>query len=198
MKRAIIFGIYAAITVADAAIAQQPIPSALQYAAQPSALLSQIKTFETPVPMPGWQPVALLGAAGPIAAPPDLIPPTIVIKYGQGGRVLDHRMTFEGYRRRAAKVEIRGPCYSACTLLLGYLERKNLCIAPGAFMAFHSVRGEKLQDYKPGPTHEMYESYPPEVRNWIDHNGGWQNLPIDGYWTMYDRELWAMGYPKCN
>src|SRR4029077_20631685 len=105
---------------------------------------------------------------------------------------------FEGYRRRAAKVEICGPCYSACTLLLGYLERKNLCIAPGAFMAFHSVRGEKLQDYKPGPTHEMYESYPPEVRNWIDHNGGWQNLPIDGYWTMYDRELWAMGYPKCQ
>ena len=36
------------------------------------------------------------------------------------------------------------------------------------------------------------------IRQWIDDNGGWQNLPLNGYWTMYDRELWAMGYPKCK
>jgi len=43
----------------------------------------------------------------------------------------------------------------------------------------------------------MYETYPPEIRRWIDHNGGWQNLPIDGFWTMYDHSLWALGYPRC-
>jgi hypothetical protein len=21
---------------------------------------------------------------------------------------------------------------------------------------------------------------------------------VDGYWTMYDRDLWAMGYAKCK
>jgi hypothetical protein len=31
----------------------------------------------------------------------------------------------------------------------------------------------------------------------IGRMGGWQSLPLNGFWTMYDRELWAMGYPKC-
>jgi hypothetical protein len=25
----------------------------------------------------------------------------------------------------------------------------------------------------------------------------WQALPLDGFWTMYDRDLWQMGYPRC-
>ena len=80
---------------------------------------------------------------------------------------------------------------------LGDLERENLCIAPGAFMAFHAVRGEKYKNYMVAETRAMYETYPPEIRRWIDHNGGWQNLPIDGFWTMYDHSLWALGYPRC-
>jgi hypothetical protein len=38
----------------------------------------------------------------------------------------------------------------------------------------------------------------PAIRGWIERNGGWQHLPLDGFWTMYDRDLWAMGYPKCK
>jgi hypothetical protein len=47
-------------------------------------------------------------------------------------------------------------------------------------------------------TRLMYVSYPPEVRRWIDAHGGYEKFPLDGYWTLYDRELWAMGYPKCK
>ena len=72
------------------------------------------------------------------------------MKWGAGGRIVDHRMTFEGYFRAGTKVELRGPCYSACTLLLGYMEKANLCIAPGAFMAFHAVRGEKYPIFMVG------------------------------------------------
>jgi hypothetical protein len=44
----------------------------------------------------------------------------------------------------------------------------------------------------------MYQSWPIEIRHWIDRNGGHEKLPLNGFWTMYDRELWAMGYPKCK
>jgi hypothetical protein len=35
---------------------------------------------------------------------------------------------------------------------------------------------------------------PAPVRKWIDANGGYEKLPVQGFWTMYDRDLWAMGY----
>ena len=44
----------------------------------------------------------------------------------------------------------------------------------------------------------MYMSYPPEIREWIDSNGGVDKLTVDSYWTLYDRELWAMGYPQAG
>lgn len=121
----------------------------------------------------------------------------MVLTWGKGGRIIDHRLTFDGYFRAGTKVELRGPCYSACTLILGYLERANLCIAPGAFMAFHAAHGEKYANYMPDQTRAMYETWPPEVRRWIDRQGGWEKLPVDGFWTMYDHELWAIGYPRC-
>jgi hypothetical protein len=44
----------------------------------------------------------------------------------------------------------------------------------------------------------MYRQQPVEIRDWIDRHGGYENMPLHGYWTMYDHELWAMGYPKCQ
>ena len=44
----------------------------------------------------------------------------------------------------------------------------------------------------------MYLSYPEEIRRWIDINGGPRQLTPNGWWTLYARELWAMGYPKCK
>ena len=42
-----------------------------------------------------------------------------------------------------------------------------------------------------------YRGMPPVIRMWIDDNGGHENLPLHGYWTLYDRQMWAMGYPRC-
>ena len=110
----------------------------------------------------------------------------------------EHRQTFAGYQRHKAKVEVRGPCYSACTLLLAYVEPDNLCIAPGGFMAFHAIRSAEHGEIMVGATQEFVASMPLPIQRWIRDNGGWQNLPLNGYWTMYDRQLWAMGYPKCQ
>jgi hypothetical protein len=44
----------------------------------------------------------------------------------------------------------------------------------------------------------MYSQQPADIRGWIDRTGGWENLPLDGFWYLRDRELWAMGYPRCK
>jgi hypothetical protein len=180
MKGVFTLGIYIAIGITGAAFGQVPVKTSKERVISPTPI-----GFAVPVPSTFSQ---------------NLKPPAerVVMKWGAGGRVVDHRLTFEEYFKAGTKVELRGPCYSACTLILGYPERANLCIAPGAFMAFHAVRGEKYKAYMPAETRAMVESFPPEVRRWIERNGGWEKLPIDGFWTMYDRELWAMGYPKCE
>jgi hypothetical protein len=122
----------------------------------------------------------------------------IVITFGGGGELKEHHDTFASYQRRGAEVEIRGPCYSACTIVTSYVAKDKLCIAEGAFLAFHAVRSNVHGEIMPDATAAMYYSFPSEIRLWIDRNGGHRNLPLNGYWTMYDRELWAMGYPKCK
>jgi len=92
-------------------------------------------------------------------------------------------------------VEVRGPCYSACTLVLAYVE--HICIAEGAFMAFHAVRSVQTNARMDDETRRAYTNMPLPIRRWIDDNGGHEKLPLDSFWTLRDRELWAMGYPRC-
>ena len=200
MKGLFTLGIYIAIGITGAAFGQaadEPLPGQPLYKAPPtySPIPPVMAKAFAPIPSPpGWE---ITGPATPMIKPPPPPPKVVVVKFGNGGRIDEHRATFEGYSRNKARVELRGPCYSACTLMLGYVERENLCIAPGAFMALHAVRGEHFHQFMVAETRKMYETYPPEIRRWIDHSGGWHNLPIDGFWTMYDHSLWALGYPKC-
>jgi hypothetical protein len=39
---------------------------------------------------------------------------------------------------------------------------------------------------------------PAAIKTWLDDHGGHEKLPLNSFWMMYDRELWAMGYPKCT
>jgi hypothetical protein len=145
-----------------------------------------VKTVTITFPERGWAPVL------PEAAE------AVVIWYGAGGRVDAHNWKFAAYRNKKSKVEMRGGCYSACTLITAYVSKADLCIAEGAFFAFHAARSLDGKESMPASTALMYWQQPADIRSWIDRNGGHQNLPLDGFWTMYDRDLWAMGYPKCQ
>ena len=137
-----------------------------------------------------------MGAWTAREATPGKTPETVVIKFGAGGRMDAHYQLYTDYQRAKTKVEVRGPCYSACTLVLAYVE--DICIAEGAFMAFHAVRSKETGARMDWDTGLAYRGMPPVIRMWIDDNGGHENLPLNGYWTLYDRQLWAMGYPKCQ
>lgn len=128
-------------------------------------------------------------------------PAPIVIKYGQGGSIAEHRQTYNGYQNSGAPVEVRGPCYSACTLVVAHINPERLCFGEGAFLAFHAAQTtmDATAQRHPHGTAMMYLTYPPPIKAWIDRHGGVDKLPgpREGFWTMYDRELWAMGYARC-
>jgi hypothetical protein len=190
MKGAVTLGIYVAIGIipACAGTAAFGQSSVDPMNVPPPSPISPSSLMHPPAPIPpGWKQVV-----------PDQPPETVVIKYGQGGRVDEHQQRFSYYQRAKTRVELRGPCYSACTMLLTYVEPENLCIAEGAFMAFHAVRSLEKREYMEHQTWQYYLNLPRPIRQWINAHGSWQALPLDGYWTMYDRELWAMGYPKCK
>lgn len=133
----------------------------------------------------------------PIVPESTAIPERIVITHGAGGSIYEHNVRFMVYRNAGAMIEMRGPCYSACTLITAYVGKDKLCIAEGAFFAFHAARYANAK-LAPAETAMMYWQQPEQIRAWIDRQGGHAKLPLDGFWTMYDRDLWSFGYPRCR
>jgi hypothetical protein len=66
---------------------------------------------------------------------------------------------------RGVKVRIIGPCVSACTVLVGYIPRQNICVMPNAHLGFHWATTEFH-------TQELWNVYPPDIRQWISQHGG--------------------------
>jgi hypothetical protein len=125
-------------------------------------------------------------------------PNRVVVTVGAGGLISEHNLLFMRYRNAGTAVEMRGPCYSACTLITAYFGKDKLCIGEGAFLAFHAARTAETRQIMPAETALMYWQQPADIRSWIDRTGGHQNLPLDGFWFLRDRDLWAMGYPRCG
>jgi hypothetical protein len=44
----------------------------------------------------------------------------------------------------------------------------------------------------------MINSYPADIRGWIEARGGVEKMSISEWWTLPAEELWKMGYRKCS
>ena len=123
----------------------------------------------------------------------------VVLQDETGGSIGWHKLRFAAYQREEVRVELHGSCYSACTLITGYVPKDKLCFASGAFLAFHAAQTADRRKHADG-TLQMYLIYPKFIRDWVDEQGGIDKLPgpREGFWTLYDRDLWKMGYPKCK
>jgi hypothetical protein len=187
----------AAVLAATSANAQRTLyPPHLMGDSEAGLPLYQRKFMPPPDPIgdvpPGWR----LTALPPPPAAPVLEP--VVMLGGKGGSIMEHQARFWALKQQGATVEMRGGCWSACTLITSYIPQERLCFAEGAFLAFHSARTAQSPAPKLEATLAMYSIYPAEIRNWIDRNGGPYKMTVETYWTMYDRDLWAMGYPRCK
>ena len=167
--------------------------------ADPEAGLPLYKRTMMPPPVV-TSPVPLVFHA--VIRPNDPQPATLtpVVMYGgMGGLISDHQLRFSAIRHSGVPVEMRGGCWSACTMITGFVPKERLCFAPGAFLAFHAARSvEQPPRLSPSGTWAMYASQPPDIRHWIDAHGGIDKMTVETFWTMSDRELWALGYPRCK
>jgi hypothetical protein len=64
----------------------------------------------------------------------------IVLQDQSGGFISGYERLFEVLEASGNKIEIRGRCLSACTLVLTYIPKERLCFHKTAWLGFHHAR----------------------------------------------------------
>jgi len=116
----------------------------------------------------------------------------LILTSGAGGRpaaaevriTRDYGGLVDTYKARYARlavtkerVVVDGVCNSACTLVLGVVPLRRLCVTPRASFGFHQAyydkrwtAGAKVTSI--AGTAELMSVYPDKVKRWISRNGG--------------------------
>jgi hypothetical protein len=102
---------------------------------------------------------------------------TIEINNDRGGFVFVYQARWEKLAMQGVNVRISGPCLSACTILLGYIPRRDICVTPNASFGFHLATMQYATD-------QLWKAYPEDIRDWINQHGGlaffqilWMQVP---------------------
>lgn len=118
----------------------------------------------------------------------------MVVRTDRGGLLAQRSAEIRQLHASGQRVELRGTCYSACTMYLGL---PNVCIDPAADFGFHgpSAHGAPL----PPPQFEhwsqvMAGGYRAELRDWYMQTARYR---ISGFFRLSGAELIRMGYLRC-
>ena len=108
----------------------------------------------------------------------------------------EYRDRYEELKSRGVEVEVRGMCESACTLVTSVIPKGRLCFGANAALRFH--KATELGKPSNYATQWMVDSYPVEIRGWIEGKGGVERMPVEGYWTLPAAVLWSLGFDRCR
>lgn len=89
-------------------------------------------------------------------------PPAIIIQDDRGGLIGDYMLRVMQAKAIHAKVEIRGKCYSSCTL---WTSLPDVCVGPQAQLGFHSAS-------IPSTDGVLIAYYPQSINQWLKKRGG--------------------------
>jgi hypothetical protein len=115
-----------------------------------------------------------------------------------GGILADHLRRWQALDLTGDEVEIRGPCTSACTMIMAHIPNDRLCFGESASLQFHASRDATSGEPSISTTQWMINSYPQDIRRWIIAKGGVEKMTVAQVWTLGAAELWAMGYRRCE
>jgi hypothetical protein len=114
----------------------------------------------------------------------------------RGGNIGAYWSRFSAVRDSNEQVIIDGKCSSACTLVLGLVPARRICVTKNAVLGFHAA-------WRPGflglpvvnapATRTLLSSYPPAIRQWIARNGGLTDKML----YLSGRDLSAL-YRECR
>jgi hypothetical protein len=120
---------------------------------------------------------------------------TIEITDDRGGFLFLYQQKWEKIALQHPDVRLDGVCLSACTVLLGYVPRKSICVTEKGVLGFHLATMEFA-------TKQLLEAYPDDIKEWLDQHGGlthqvlWLQAPeIFHYFQKCPVELNADGPP---
>src|SRR5882757_5669356 len=87
-----------------------------------------------------------------------------------GGEVKQFLSLFGALRETGETIAIDGPCYSACTLVLGTIPQDRICVTRRASLGFHAARlfddrGRESSDAR--VNRAVLGMYPEPVQDWI-------------------------------
>jgi hypothetical protein len=94
-----------------------------------------------------------------------------------GGLVDTYKAKYARLAATKERVIVDGVCNSACTLVLGVVPLRRMCVTPRASFGFHQAyydkrwtAGAKVSSI--AGTAELMSVYPDRVKRWISRNGG--------------------------
>jgi hypothetical protein len=97
------------------------------------------------------------------------------------------------YNASGERFRIDGHCQSACTI---FLSIKNVCIAPGATLLFHSGGDPKTNRVSEASTQHMLGAYNAALRQYVSDN---HFMDTFAFHTISGREMVSrFGYPACR
>jgi len=123
---------------------------------------------------------------------------SIAIYSEPGGVIKEHIERWQELARSGADVEILGPCYSACTLIVAYVPKERLCFGAFATLNFHLAWVRETGKPSLDASLWMLKQYPREIHDWIMERGGVASMTIETYWELRAQNLWRMGYRQCK
>jgi hypothetical protein len=114
-----------------------------------------------------------------------------------GGEVGSFVELFDQIRETGERVIIDGPCYSACTLVLGTIPQERICVTRRAVLGFHGAtladREGHIYRAPASLNAAVAEVYPAPVQDWIARHGGLNRKMI----TLRGPALFRY-YPQCS
>ena len=118
----------------------------------------------------------------------------MVIREDHGGPLPARLQEIEVLRREARPVEIRGICFSSCTLYLGL---NDVCLSPQAVIGLHgpSWKGAPLGPLAFEEWSQVFaRSYKEPLRGWYLRVGRYELKRI---YRFKGQQLIDWGYPSC-
>ena len=121
-----------------------------------------------------------------------------LIYHEPGGVIKEHIERWQALARSGTDVEILGPCYSACTLILAYVPKERLCFGAFATLQFHLAWDAKTGKPSLDASLWMLKQYPREIYDWIMERGGVATMTIPTFMELRAPSLWRWGYRQCE
>ena len=145
-------------------------------------------------------------AAGAIVFGPDVgasvyarVPHEEVVNWDGGGGVFTYYEKYTLAREHGITYRVEGMCISACTLMLGVMDRDQMCAAPHAMFGFHSAFYEDKfgnRVFSADGTNTAWAVYPPGLRDLLKSKGLDPNVDHPGLFWLTGEELSAF-IPPC-